>query len=65
MQPLFLAIHLNYCKGKIKSNKFASEVFNFLFLILLILILLVQIFMPAFVSLIAPGFIDDDEKMKL
>ena len=52
-------------KGKSKSNKFANEVFNFLFLILLILILLVQIFMPAFVSLIAPGFIDDKEKMSL
>jgi putative peptidoglycan lipid II flippase len=52
-------------KGKAKSNKFASEVFNLLFLILLILILLVQIFMPAFVSLIAPGFSEDNEKMQL
>ncbi len=52
-------------KGKNKSNKFANEVFNLLFLILLILVLLIQIFMPAFVSLIAPGFIEDDEKMKL
>src|SRR5210317_1132331 len=47
-------------KGKAKSNKFASEVFNLLFLILL-----VQIFMPAFVSLIAPGFSEDNEKMQL
>ena len=52
-------------KGKIKSNNFAVEVFNLLFLILLILILVVQIFMPLFVSLIAPGFIDDTEKMNL
>ena len=52
-------------KGKEKSNKFALEVFNLLFLILLALVLLVQIFMPIFVSLIAPGFIDDDEKMRL
>src|SRR6056300_1292606 len=52
-------------KGKAKSNKFASEVFNLLFLILLILILLVQIFMPTFVSLIAPGFLEDNEKMQL
>ena len=52
-------------KGKKKSNKFANEVFGFLFLILLILILLVQIFMSTFVSLIAPGFIDDNEKMNL
>ena len=52
-------------KGKDKSNNFASEVFNLLFLILLFLNLLVQIFMPFFVSLIAPGFIDDQEKMSL
>jgi putative peptidoglycan lipid II flippase len=52
-------------KGKTKSNKFANEVFNYLFLILLMLVLVVQVFMPAFVSLIAPGFIDDNEKMSL
>ena len=52
-------------KKKNKSNKFANEVFNFLFFILLIIILVVQIFMPLFVSLIAPGFIDDNEKMSL
>ena len=52
-------------KGKIKSNKFANEVFNLLFLILLTLVLVVQIFMPAFVSLIAPGFINDNEKINL
>jgi len=52
-------------KGKNKSSRFANEVFNLLFLILLILVLLVQIFMPIFVSLIAPGFIEDNEKMKL
>ena len=43
-------------KGKKQSNKFANDVFNFLFLCLLILTLIVQIFMPAFVSIIAPGF---------
>ncbi len=52
-------------KGKKQSNKFANEVFNLLFLILLFLVLLVQIFMPAFITLIAPGFIDDYEKMNL
>ena len=52
-------------KGKIRSNKFANEVFNYLFLILLLLVLTAQIFMPGFVSLIAPGFIDDSEKMNL
>ena len=52
-------------KGKTKSNIFANEVFNFLFLVLLILVLIIQIFMPLFVSLIAPGFVDDSEKMNL
>ena len=52
-------------KKKGNSKKFANEVFNFLFLILLVLVLVMQIFMPAFVSLIAPGFIDDNEKMNL
>ena len=52
-------------KGKIKSNKFANEVFNLLFLSLLVIVLIVQIFMPIFVSLIAPGFIEDKEKMDL
>ena len=52
-------------KGKSRSFNFASEVFNLLFLSLLILVLLVQVFMPAFVSLIAPGFIGDVEKIDL
>tara|TARA_X000001036_G_scaffold316783_1_gene295182 strand:- start:3502 stop:5031 length:1530 start_codon:yes stop_codon:yes gene_type:complete len=52
-------------KGKSKSNKFANDVLSYLFLILLILVLVAQIFMPAFVSLIAPGFVDDNEKMSL
>ena len=52
-------------KGKVKSNNFANEVLSLLFLSLLILVFIVQIFMPAFVSLIAPGFIEDEEKMSL
>ena len=52
-------------KGKIQANKFANEIFNILFLGLLILVLVVEIFMPAFVGLIAPGFVSDSEKIKL
>ena len=52
-------------KGKKQSNKFANDIFNFLFLSLLFLTLIVQIFMPAFVSIIAPGFIGDTEKMEI
>ena len=52
-------------KGKQKSNKFANDIFNLLFLGLLFLTIIIEIFMPTFVSLIAPGFIDDQEKMKV
>ena len=52
-------------KGKNHANKFANEIFNLLFLGLLILVLLIEIFMPTFVGLIAPGFVFDSEKIKL
>ena len=53
-------------KGKKQSNKFANNIFNLLFLALFFLVLIViEIFMPAFVSIIAPGFVDDFEKMEL
>ena len=52
-------------KGKVKANNFANEVFNLLLLSLLALVLIAQVFMPIFVSMIAPGFIDDNEKISL
>ena len=52
-------------KGKTQSNKFANDIFNLIFLGLLFLVLIVQIFMPGFLSIIAPGFVDDTEKMEL
>ena len=52
-------------KGKKHSNKFANNIFNILLLGLLFLVLIVQIFMPAFVSIIAPGFVENIEKMEL
>ena len=52
-------------KGKSKSNKFANEVFNLLFLGLLFLVLIIEIFMPVFVGLIAPGFVADPKKIEL
>ena len=52
-------------KGKKSSNEFANAIFNLLFLSLFFLVLLIEIFMPAFVSLIAPGFTDDKSKMEL
>jgi len=52
-------------KGKAQSNKFANNIFNILSLGLFFLVLFVQILMPVFVSIIAPGFVDDIEKMEL
>jgi len=52
-------------KSKSKSNKFANEIFNLLFLGLLILVLLAEIFMPFVVGLIAPGFVENTEKIEL
>ena len=52
-------------KGKKNSNEFANDIFNLLFLGLLFLTIVIEIFMPVFVSIIAPGFIDDFEKMEL
>ncbi|MDB0054457.1 murein biosynthesis integral membrane protein MurJ, partial [Candidatus Pelagibacter sp.] len=52
-------------KGKKQSNIFANSIFNLLFLALLFLVLIVQIFMPGFVSIIAPGFEENAEKMKI
>ena len=52
-------------KGKNKSKIFANEIFNLLFLSLLFLVLVVEIFMPVFVSLIAPGFVENSKKIQL
>jgi len=52
-------------KNKSKSNIFANRVFNLLFLGLLILVLLIELFMPIFVSLIAPGFVENSKKIQL
>ena len=61
----FIPSYAQLEKRKKESNNFGNEVFNLLFLFLFVLVLLVQIFMPAFVSLIAPGFVDDFDKMNL
>ena len=52
-------------KGKTKSKKFADQIFNLLFLGLFFFVLIIEIFMPLFVSLIAPGFVIDAEKLEL
>ena len=49
-----------------KSAKlFANNIFNILFLSLLAIVFVIEIFMPLFVSLIAPGFKEDSEKLEI
>ena len=52
-------------KGKRRSENFANNIFNLLTLFLLALVFLVELFMPFFVSLIAPGFKSNPEKFAL
>ena len=52
-------------QGKDQSDKFANNIFNLLILGLFILVLFIEIFMPVFVFLIAPGFDGDNQKMEL
>ncbi len=51
-------------KGKKKAKEFANKVFNLLLLSMLFLILLVEIFMPGFIYLIAPGFSENSDKLE-
>ena len=51
--------------GKKQSQKFANTVFNVLLLGLLIFVLVIEIFMPGFVFIIAPGFTENNDKLEL
>ena len=42
--------------GKIRSQNFANKIFNLLLISLLIIVLIIEILMPSFVFVIAPGF---------
>ena len=52
-------------KGKRKTQLFANKVFNILLFNLLFLVFIVEIFMPAFILLIAPGFSENSEKFNI
>ena len=52
-------------KGKKKGQKFANEIFNLLLMSLLFVVLIVEIFMPGFVFIIAPGFHENFDKLDL
>jgi len=51
--------------SEVEGKKFADEVFNLLIIILLGTVFLIEIFTPAIVYLIAPGFFKDMEKFNL
>ena len=51
--------------GKDQSEKFATSVFSLLVLCLFFLVLIIEIFMPVFVFLIAPGFSGSEDKMNV
>jgi len=56
---------LEIANGKEQSEKFATSVFSLLILGLFFLVLIIEIFMPLFVFLIAPGFSGNEDKMNL
>ena len=51
--------------GKEQSEKFTTNVFSLLILSLFFLVLIIEIFMPAFVFIIAPGFSGSEDKMNM
>ncbi len=52
-------------RGKNAAKNFANDAFNFLMLGLLVLVLIIEVFMPGFVYIIAPGFYEDQSKLEL
>ena len=51
--------------GKKRAKIFAGNIFNFLTLVILFFVLVVEIFMPWFVFLIAPGFTENSDKLDM
>ncbi|MFL2887032.1 MAG: murein biosynthesis integral membrane protein MurJ [Candidatus Pelagibacter sp.] len=51
--------------GKNRSKKFANKIFNLLLIGLLLIVLIIEIFMPSFVFIIAPGFSENSDKLDL
>ncbi len=51
--------------GKKRSQKFANKIFNLLLIGLLLLVSIIEIFMPSFVFVIAPGFTENSDKLDL
>ena len=51
--------------GKIRSQNFANKIFNLLLIGLFLIVLIIEIFMPSFVFIIAPGFSENSDKIDL
>ncbi|MDA9615848.1 murein biosynthesis integral membrane protein MurJ [Candidatus Pelagibacter sp.] len=61
----FVPSYSSLLGDKKKSQKFANNIFNLLMIGLFFLVLVIEIVMPLFVFLIAPGFEGDYQKMEL
>ena len=61
----FVPSYSSVLDNKKKSQKFANNIFTLLIISLFFLVLVIEIMMPIFVFLIAPGFEGDYQKMEL
>jgi len=61
----FVPSYSSLLNNKKTSQKFANNIFNLLIIGLFFLVLVIEIMMPFFVFLIAPGFEGDYQKMEL
>ena len=61
----FVPSYSSILDNKKKSQKFANNIFTLLTIGLFFLVLVIEIMMPIFVFLIAPGFENDYQKMEL
>ena len=61
----FVPSYSSQLDNKKKSQDFANNIFNLLIMGLFFLVLVIEIMMPIFVFLIAPGFEGDHQKMEL
>jgi putative peptidoglycan lipid II flippase len=61
--PIFSAIKEKH--GNKKAKQFSDATFTMLFIILLLITIVAEIFMPGVIAIIAPGFVDNPEKLEL
>ena len=61
----FVPSYSSLLNNKKNSQKFANNIFNLLIVGLFFLVLIIEIVMPLFVFLIAPGFEADQQKIEL